>query len=93
MRQGEACAAVHWYGCTVWPHLKEPADVAGRREGGGSSHPGARRCAVLPVGLDSPTVVSLAGCRNIKVAHHKTSGITCISKIKIIYPIICLGYT
>jgi len=69
-RQGAACVAVRWSGCNVWTHLKEPvaaaaaADAvdAGRRGGGGSSHPGSRSREVRAC-LGPSTGVSAAGCR------------------------------
>ncbi len=39
-----ACVEVHWCGYIAWTHLKESAD-AGRRQGGGSSHPDVGKCA------------------------------------------------
>ena len=57
--------AVRWRGCNVSTHLKEPvaaADAAaadaGRRAGGGSSHPGSGNRDLSP-----PTGVSVAGCQ------------------------------
>ena len=63
--------AVRWRGCNVSTHLKEPVDAAaaaaadadaGRRAGGGSSHPGSGNCEVQAY-LSPPTGVSVAGCQ------------------------------
>ena len=60
--------AVRWRGCNVSTHLKEPVDAAaaaadaGRRAGGGSSHPGSGNREVQAY-LSPPTGVSVAGCQ------------------------------
>lgn len=55
--QYAACVEVHWCGYIAWTHLKESAD-AGRRQGGGSSHPDVGKCA-QQVYLSVPTDVVL----------------------------------